>query len=122
MQIPSAFGSGFQHIAVVGFCKYHPFRVGFSHIGERTEQLVVISHHFAQVVGISFPVGDRPAGYARVNSCFGNGTGDTSQESRVERFRQDVIASESRPFQFVGSIHDVGNRFFGKSGDCVNGC
>lgn len=62
------------------------------------------------------------AGYARVNGCFGNGTGDTSQESRVERFRQDVIASESRPFQFVGSIYDVGNRFFGKSGDCVNGC
>ena len=115
------FGSGFQHIDMVSFGEYHTFRIGFCHIGEAAEQFVVISHHFAQMVGIAVPVGDRLAGNTRFDSRFGNCTGNTCQQARVERFRQDVITSESRPFQLVGGVHNVGDRFFGQLGDCVNG-
>ena len=115
-------GSGFQHVDMVGFCKDYPFRIGFCHVGERTEQLVVISHHFAQVVCISFPVGDRLTGYAGLDGSLGNGTGNTGEESRIERFRQDIIASESGAFQLVGSVYDVGNRFFGQFGNGIDGC
>ena len=114
-------GGGFQHIHVVRLGEYHPFRVRFRHIGERAQEFIIVPHHLTQMVGVALPVGDRLARHARVDSGFRHGARYTGQQTGIERFRKDIVASESGSFQLIGGVHHVGNRFLGKVGDSVDG-
>ena len=114
-------GGGFQHIHVVRLREYHPFRVRFRHIGERAQEFIIVPHHLTQMVGVALPVGDRLARHARVDSGFRHGARYTGQQAGIERFRKDIVASESGSFQLIGGVHHVGDRLLGKVGDGVDG-
>ena len=111
-----------QHIVCIAFSEYHPHGLAAGHIGEAADELVVVAHHFLQVLLVFVPVGDGPPGHSGAHGGLGHSRGYCREQPGIQRFGQDVVASVADVLlDVVGGIDDRGDRLLGQCGygvDC----
>ena len=107
----------FQHVGVCTFGEYHALRAAAGCIVQLSGEFVFLSHQFAQVVLVSLPVGNLLACHSRFHGSFGYGHGHFGNQTRVDRFRNEVFGTETQVVYVVSLIHHIRHRLFGQSGD-----
>ena len=103
------------------FCENHTLRVAAGRFIQLAGQLVFLSHQFSQVVLVFFPVGNLLAGHSRFHGSLCYGHGHFGNQTRVDRFRDEVFGAETQVVYVVGFIDYIGHRFLCQVGDGVYG-
>ena len=116
-----SFDSGFQHVGVSAFGKYHTLRVTAGGIVELAGQLGFLSHQFAEMRFIFIPVLDILAGHTTLHSGTGHGDRYFRNQTRIYRFRDKVFRTESEVVHMVSFVHHIGHGLFGQIGNGVYG-
>ena len=116
-----SFDSGFQHVGVSAFGKYHTLRVAAGRVVELAGQLGFLSHQFAEMRFIFIPVLDILAGHTTLHSGTGHGDGYFRNQTRIYRFRNKIFRTESEVVYMVSFVHYIGYRLFGQIGNGVYG-
>ena len=115
------FYCSFQHVRMNTFGKYHALRIAASCFIQLAGQLVFLSHQFSQVILVFIPVGNLFAGHSRFHGGLCYGHGHFGNQTRVDRFRDEVFGAETQVVYVVGFIDYIGHRFLCQVGDGVYG-
>lgn len=87
-----------QHVVRIAFPEYHPHGLAAGDIGETAHQLVVVTHHFLQMLFVFFPVGNRLSCNSRRHCGLCHCRGYCRKEPGVQRLGQYVMAAVADAF------------------------
>ena len=111
----------FQHSGVYSFSKYHTLWMSRGSSVELLSQFSLLTEQYRQRTLVFIPVLDGLAGHATLDGSLGNGSTHLCDETRVNRFRNEVLATEGEVVHLIDIVDHVGYRLFGKIGNSVNG-
>ena len=115
------FYSGFQHIGVRTFGKYHALRIATGGVVKLAGQFAFVTHQFAELYAVSIPVFNVFTGYTAFHSSLGYCTGNFSDKTRVNRFRDEVFRAETKVVNMISLVHNIGYRLFCQVGNGMYG-
>ena len=106
--------SSFQHGGVYSFCKDNALRVCCSCRIKFLCKFGLLSKKYGERAFVFVPVLYFASGYTTVNSSLGYSCRNLRDESRVNGFGDEIVASESQVVNLVDIVHNVRDRLLGQ--------
>ena len=111
--VDGGFG-GLEDFVVLGLGKHHAHGAFACALCNAALELVVAAQAGVQVELVCFPVFDGLLGHTAFDGRFGYSDRNAGDQSWVERFGNDQVASKGDVAHVVRLVHLVGHRFFGE--------
>ena len=111
-----------HHRLMTALCKDDALRMVGCRGVEGTGQLGFLPQHLAQVLLVGLEVLDRRACHTALHGGLGDRCTDLCYQPRVDRFRNEVLRSESQVVHMIDLIHYVRYGLLGQAGNRFYGC